>query len=98
MDDVARGGAAGAETSEIGAVAAPGRERRMTASRKRGGHSLGAGFDQLFHQLGDGPIVRGPHPVLLGKGQNRDGASARAGPYPRNRPVSRALPLAAVIC
>ena len=68
MDDVARGGAAGAETSEIGAVAAPGRERRMTASRKRGGHSLGAGFDQLFHQLGDGPIIRDLHPVLLGKG------------------------------
>ena len=35
MDDVERGGAAGAETSDIGAVAAPGRERRMTASRKR---------------------------------------------------------------
>jgi hypothetical protein len=30
-----RGGAAGAETSDIGAVAAPGRERRMTAGRKR---------------------------------------------------------------
>ena len=30
-----RVGAAGAETSDIGAVAAPGRERRMTASRKR---------------------------------------------------------------
>ena len=29
------GGAAGAETSDIGAVAAPGRERRMTAGRKR---------------------------------------------------------------
>jgi transposase len=26
---------AGAETSDIGAVAAPGRERRMTAGRKR---------------------------------------------------------------
>ena len=35
MDDVERGGAAGAETSNIGAVAAPGRERRMTAGRKR---------------------------------------------------------------
>ena len=35
MDDVERGGAAGAETSDIGAVAAPGRERRMTAGRKR---------------------------------------------------------------
>jgi hypothetical protein len=35
MDDVERGGAAGAETSDIGAVAAPDRERRMTASRKR---------------------------------------------------------------
>jgi hypothetical protein len=35
MDDVECGGAAGAETSEIGAVAAPGRERRMTAGRKR---------------------------------------------------------------
>ena len=35
MDDVERGGAAGAETSDIGAVAAPGRARRMTAGRKR---------------------------------------------------------------
>ncbi len=35
MEDVESGGAAGAETSDIGAVAAPGRERRMTASRKR---------------------------------------------------------------
>jgi hypothetical protein len=35
MDDVTREGAAGAETSDIGAVAAPGRERRMTAGRKR---------------------------------------------------------------
>jgi hypothetical protein len=35
MDDVDRGGAAGAETSDIAAVAAPGRERRMTAGRKR---------------------------------------------------------------
>ena len=35
MDDVGSGGAAGAETSDIGAVAAPGRERRMTAGRKR---------------------------------------------------------------
>jgi hypothetical protein len=35
MDDVDHEGAAGAETSEIGAVAAPGRERRMTAGRKR---------------------------------------------------------------
>ena len=35
MDDVERGGAAGAATSDIGAVAAPGRERRMTAGRKR---------------------------------------------------------------
>ena len=35
MDDVERGGAAGAETSDIGAVAAPVRERRMTAGRKR---------------------------------------------------------------
>ncbi len=35
MDDVERGGAAGAETSTIGAVAASGRERRMTAGRKR---------------------------------------------------------------
>ena len=32
MDDNERGGAAGAETSGIGAVAAPGRERRMTAN------------------------------------------------------------------
>ena len=36
MDDNEReGGAAGAETSYIGAVAAPGRDRRMTAGRKR---------------------------------------------------------------
>ena len=35
MDDVERGGAAGAETSDIGAVAAPARERRLTAGRKR---------------------------------------------------------------
>ena len=35
MDDDERVGAAGAETSDIGAVAAPGRERRMTAGRKR---------------------------------------------------------------
>ena len=35
MGDDERGGAAGAETSDIGAVAAPGRERRMTAGRKR---------------------------------------------------------------
>jgi transposase-like protein len=35
MDDVESGGAAGAETSDIGAAAAPGRERRMTAGRKR---------------------------------------------------------------
>jgi hypothetical protein len=35
MDDEERGGAASAETSGIGAVAAPGRERRMTAGRKR---------------------------------------------------------------
>jgi len=35
MGDVESGGAAGAETSDIGAVAAPGRERRMTAGRKR---------------------------------------------------------------
>jgi len=34
MDDDGRGAAAGAETSGIGAVAAAGRERRMTASRK----------------------------------------------------------------
>ena len=34
MDDNERGGAAGAETSGIGAVAAPGRERRRTANRK----------------------------------------------------------------
>ena len=34
MDDNEGGGAAGAETSDIGAVAAPGRERRMTANRK----------------------------------------------------------------
>ena len=35
MDDAERGGAGGAETSDIGAAAAPGRERRMTAGRKR---------------------------------------------------------------
>ena len=34
-DDIESAGAAGAETSAIGAVAAPGRERRMTAGRKR---------------------------------------------------------------
>lgn len=35
MDENERGGAAGAETSDIGAVAAPGRDRRMTSVRKR---------------------------------------------------------------
>jgi hypothetical protein len=35
MDDVDHEGAAGAETSDIGALAAPGRERRMTAGRRR---------------------------------------------------------------
>ena len=35
MDDIEGGGAAGAETSDIGAVVAPARERRMTAGRKR---------------------------------------------------------------
>jgi hypothetical protein len=35
MDDVERVGAAGAATSDSEAVAAPGRERRMTAGRKR---------------------------------------------------------------
>ena len=35
MTDGKRGGAVGAETSGIGAAAAPGRERRMTAGRKR---------------------------------------------------------------
>ena len=35
MDENERGGAAGAETSDIGAVAASGRDRRMTAGRKR---------------------------------------------------------------
>ena len=35
MDDVEHGGAADAETADIGAVAAPVRERRMTAGRKR---------------------------------------------------------------
>ena len=35
MTDGKHGGAAGAETSGIGAAAAPGRERRMTAGRKR---------------------------------------------------------------
>ena len=35
MDDDGRGGAAGVEASRAGAVADPGRERRMTAGRKR---------------------------------------------------------------
>ena len=35
MDKTEREGAAAAETSGIGAAAAPGRERRMTAGRKR---------------------------------------------------------------
>ena len=35
MDKTGREGAAAAETSGIGAAAAPGRERRMTAGRKR---------------------------------------------------------------
>jgi len=35
MDEIERKGAAAAETSGIGASAAPGRERRMTAGRKR---------------------------------------------------------------
>jgi hypothetical protein len=35
MDKVESKGAAGAETSGIGAATAPGRERRMTAGRKR---------------------------------------------------------------
>ena len=35
MTDGTRGGAADAETSGIGASAVPGRERRMTAGRKR---------------------------------------------------------------
>ena len=35
MDSDEIRGAAGAETSNIGAVAAPGRERRMTAGRKQ---------------------------------------------------------------
>jgi hypothetical protein len=35
MDDVDHEEAAGVESSDIGAVAAPGRERRMTAGRKR---------------------------------------------------------------
>lgn len=35
MDEIERKGAAAAETSGIGAAAAPGRERRMTAGRKR---------------------------------------------------------------
>ena len=35
MGENERGGAAGAESSDIGAVAAPGRDRRMTAGRKR---------------------------------------------------------------
>ncbi len=35
MDEIERKGAVDAETSGIGASAAPGRERRMTAGRKR---------------------------------------------------------------
>lgn len=35
MTDEKRGGAPGAETSDIGAPGAPGRERRMTARRKQ---------------------------------------------------------------
>ena len=35
MNEIERKGAADAETSGIGAAAAPGRERRMTAGRKR---------------------------------------------------------------
>jgi hypothetical protein len=35
MIDDEHGGAAGAETSDIGAVAAPGRQRRMTVRRKQ---------------------------------------------------------------
>ena len=35
MGENERGGTAVAQTSDIGAVAAPGRERRMTAGRKR---------------------------------------------------------------
>ena len=35
MGDSERGGAAGAETSDIAAAAAPGRQRRMTAGCKR---------------------------------------------------------------
>ena len=35
MDEIERKGAADAETSGIGASAAPGRERRMTVGRKR---------------------------------------------------------------
>lgn len=35
MTDGKRGGAVGAETSGIGAAAAPGRERRITVGRKR---------------------------------------------------------------
>jgi len=35
MGDIERGGAAVAETSDIGASAAPGRQRHMTAGRKR---------------------------------------------------------------
>jgi hypothetical protein len=46
-------------------------------------HPVGAVLDQLFHQIGDDPIVLELHPVLLGEGKNRDGAPARAGPWPR---------------
>ena len=61
MDDVERGGAAGAETSNIGAVAAPGRERRMTAVRRHGKltpaallrlRALGWGSKRIARELG----------------------------------------------
>jgi len=52
---------------------------------ERRGHAFGAGFDQLFHQIVDDLIVPGLHPVLLGEGQNRNGASARLGPWPQPR-------------
>jgi len=51
MENVERGGTAGAETSDIGAAAAPGRERRMTAGRKR---------DAVLRLLRGDPMVVSP--------------------------------------
>jgi len=42
-------------------------------------HPTATALDRLFHQIGDDPVVIGLHPVLLGEGRNRDGASAVPG-------------------